>query len=85
MLPKSFDPALLRNVVVGALVVQAVLAVVVATLVRKVVVKVVLLGALAGLAVFGWYQRAELRDCVPNCSCRFFGYDVQVPGCPEPS
>lgn len=85
MLPKSLDPEVLRNVAVGALVVQAILAVLVLRFVRKMVVRVVFLGALAGLALFAWYQRAELKECVPDCACSFAGYDVQTPGCPSPS
>ena len=53
--------------------------------VRKMVVRVVLLGALAGLALFARYQREELTECVPDCACSFFAYDVQTPGCPPPS
>lgn len=85
MLPTSLDPEMLRTIALGALGVQVVVAFLVLRFVRKMVMRVILLGALAGLAVFAWYQRAELEDCVPNCSCRFFGYDVQTPGCPEPS
>ena len=85
MLPKSLDPEALRNVAAGALVVQAILAFLVLRFVRKMVVRVVLLGAIAGLALFAWYQREELRECVPDCACSFFGYDVQTPGCPPPS
>jgi len=50
--------------------------------VQKMVLRVVLLGVLAGLAVFVWWERDDLRHCVPTCSCSFAGRTVQVPGCP---
>jgi hypothetical protein len=85
VLPESLDPDVLRTAIVVGLVVLLVLAFLVLRLVQKMVLRVVVLGALAGLAAFGWYERAELRDCVPNCTCRVLGYDVQTPGCPTPT
>ena len=84
MLPKSLDPDALRTVALVTLGVLAVLGFVVLRFVQKMVLRVVLLGALAGLGLFAWYERTELKDCVPDCACSFFGYDVQVPGCPAP-
>jgi hypothetical protein len=83
MLPKSFDPDALRNVglfVLAALVIGGFL---VLRFVQKTVLRVVLLGAFLGLAVFVWWERDYLRDCVPECSCSIAGFDVQVPDCPD--
>jgi hypothetical protein len=85
VLPKSLDPDALRTIVVVVLAVLVVLALLVVRFVQKMVLRVVLLGVLAGLGFLGWYERAELRDCVPNCTCRVLGYDVQTPNCPTPA
>jgi hypothetical protein len=83
VLPKSLDPDALRTIAVVVLVALAVVALLVLRFVQKMVLRVVLLGVLAGLGLFGWYERVELKDCVPNCTCRVFGYDVPTPGCPD--
>ena len=82
MLPETLDPDTLRTVAVVVLVVLLVVAFLVMRFIQKMVLRVVVLGALAGLGLFVWVQRDELRDCVPECACTFFGYEVQVEGCP---
>ena len=82
MLPKSLGPDDLRTIAVGVLVALAVIAFVVMRFIQKMVLRVILLGGLVGLGVFVYYQRDELKECVPECSCEFFGYTVQVEGCP---
>jgi hypothetical protein len=84
VLPEALDPSTLRAVAVGAVVVAAVLALLVLRFVRKMVVRVVLLGALAGVGIYAWSQREALEDCRADCACSFAGFDVQVPGCPDP-
>jgi hypothetical protein len=51
--------------------------------VKKMVLRVVLVGIVVGLAVFVWWERAYLKDCVPKCSCSVAGFEVQVPDCPD--
>ena len=82
MLPKSLDPDTLRNILVGTLVVLVFVAFIVLRFVQKMVFRVVLLGLVAGLGVFVWWERDNLRHCVPTCSCSVAGYKVQVSGCP---
>ncbi|MBW8827310.1 MAG: hypothetical protein JF603_13315 [Acidobacteria bacterium] len=85
MLPKSLDPEALRNIAIGGLVVLALVAFMVMRFIQKMVLRVILLGALVGFGVYVWGQRQELKDCVPTCSCQFFGFDVHMPsaaGCP---
>lgn len=85
VLPKSFDPEVLRNVAIGGLVVVALLAFMVMRFIQKMVLRVILLGALVGFGLYVWGQREELKDCVPTCACQFFGFDVHIPsaaGCP---
>jgi len=82
MLPKSLDPDTLRTIGIGALVVLVFGAFIVLRFVQKMVLRVVLLGLLAGLGVFVWWERDNLRHCVPTCSCSVAGYTVQVPDCP---
>lgn len=81
MLPESLDPSTLRTVALVAIVVVVVLALLVMRMVQKMVLRVVLVGALAGLGVYAWSQRASLEDCRAECSCTFAGFDVDVPGC----
>ena len=82
MLPKNLDPDTLRTIGIGALVVIVLVAFVVLRFVRKMVLKVVFLGLLAGIGVFVWWERDNLRTCVPTCSCSVAGLTVQVPDCP---
>jgi hypothetical protein len=84
MLPESLDPSDLRTIALIVVVVAAVVALMVMRFIQKMVLRVILIGALAGVGVFAWAQRAELQECVPDCACTFFGFDVQVPGCPDP-
>lgn len=82
MLPKSLDPDALRTIAIVVLVALLLVAFLVMRFIQKMVLRVVLLGALVGLGVFVYYERDQLKECVPNCSCEFFGYTVQVDGCP---
>jgi hypothetical protein len=84
MLPKALGPDDLRTLAVVALVALLVVAFLVLRFIQKMVLRVVLLGALVGMGVFVYYQRDELKECVPNCACELFGYTVQVDGCPLP-
>lgn len=84
VLPESFDPNALRNVALVVLAALAVLAFLVVRMVQKMVVRVVVVGLLAGLAVYVWYERDELGECNETCACSVAGFDVQVPGCPPP-
>ena len=85
MLPKNLDPDALRNIGIGALVVIVLVAFIVLRFVQKMVFRVVLLGFLAGIGVFVWWERDNLQHCVPKCSCSLAGYTVQVPNCPTPT
>jgi hypothetical protein len=84
MLPKSLGPDDLRTIAIVVLVALLVVAFLVMRFIQKMVLRVILIGALVGVGVFVYYQRDELKDCVPNCACEFFGYTVQVDGCPLP-
>jgi hypothetical protein len=84
MLPESLDPSTLRTIALGALVVIAALAFLVVRFVQKMVLRVVLIGALAGLGLYVWSERASLDECRRTCACSIAGFDVQVPGCPKP-
>lgn len=81
MLPESIDPAMLRTVALVAIAVVALLAVFVLRMVQKMVLRVVLLGALAGVGLYAWSERAQLDDCRTSCPCTFAGFEVDVPGC----
>lgn len=83
MLPDALDPATLRTVALAAIVVVLVLAFLVMRMVQKMVLRVVLIGALAGLGVYAWSERASLEDCRADCACTFAGFEVDVPGCPD--
>jgi hypothetical protein len=85
MLPKSLDPDALRTIAIGALVVLLLVAFLVMRFIQKMVLRVILIGALVGFGVYVYYQRDTLKDCVPKCACTFFGYTVQVEGCPPQS
>jgi 4-hydroxybenzoate polyprenyltransferase len=84
MLPKSLGPDDLRTIAIVVLVALLLVAFLVMRFIQKMVLRVILIGALVGVGVFVYSQRAELKDCVPNCACEFFGYTVQVDGCPLP-
>jgi hypothetical protein len=47
------------------------------------VLAALVIGGFLVLAVFVWWERDYLRDCVPECSCSIAGFDVQVPDCPD--
>lgn len=81
MLPESLNPDTLRAVALGGMATAAVAAFFVLRLVQKAVLRVVLLGVLVGMGAYLWAERDALADCVPECSCRFAGFDVDVPGC----
>lgn len=84
MLPESLDPDALRTIAVVVLVALVVIAFLVMRFIQKMVLRVILLGALVGVGVGVWVQRDNLKECVPECACEFFGYEVspdQIPGC----
>jgi hypothetical protein len=84
MLPESLDPSDLRTIALVVVVVVALVALMVMRFIQKMVLRVILIGALAGIGITAWWQRAELQDCVPECACTFFGMDVpldSIPGC----
>jgi hypothetical protein len=81
VLPETFDPDTLRTVALVGIGALALLAFLVVRLVQKMVLRVILLGVVVGLGAYLWGQRAELEDCVPDCSCTFAGFEVDVPGC----
>lgn len=85
MLPETLDPDALRTIAIVVLVALLVIAFLVMRFIQKMVLRVILLGALVGLGVGVWVQRDNLKECVPECACEFFGYTVQVDGCPDPS
>jgi hypothetical protein len=84
MLPETLDPDALRTIALVVLAVLVVAAFLVLRMIRKMVLRVVLLGLLAGLGVYVWYERDTLRGCVPDCACSVAGFDVHVAGCPPP-
>ena len=84
MLPESLDLDTLRTVAIVALVALLIVAFLVMRFIQKMVLRVVLIGALAGIGLFVWAQRQELSECVPQCDCTFFGFEVapeNLPGC----
>ncbi|MCU1374802.1 MAG: hypothetical protein JWO68_2088 [Actinomycetia bacterium] len=82
MLPKTLGPDDLRNIAIAVLVVLLLVAFMVMRFIQKMVLRVILIGALVGFGAYVYYQRDTLKDCVPKCACTFFGYTVQVDGCP---
>ena len=83
-MPESLDPSTLRTIALVAIGVIVVLAFLVMRMVQKMVLKVVFLGALAGIGVYLWSQRAELEQCRVDCACSFAGFDIEsdaIPGC----
>ena len=83
-MPDSIDPSTLRTAALVGIGVIVLLAFLVLRMVKKMVFRVIFLGALAGVGVYLWSQRAELEDCKATCACSFAGFDVDVPGCPDP-
>lgn len=83
MLPKSLGPDDLRTIAIGVLVVLLLVAFLVMRFIQKMVLRVILLGALVGLGVYVYYERDQLKECTPGATCRFFGFDVQVPDVPQ--
>lgn len=79
------DAESLPDIILGAIVVLAVLAVLALWIVRRLLLRLVLIVVLGALAVSLWLQRADLQDCVETCSCRLFGQDVTVPADANPS
>jgi hypothetical protein len=65
-------------VALGGIGVTVILALLVIRMVQRMVLKVVLVGALVGAGFYVYAQRTELTDCVPQCACTFFGFDVKV-------
>lgn len=85
-MPDSLDPSTLRTVALVAVAVVVVLALLVLRMVQKMVLKVVFLGALAGIGIYVWSQRAELEHCRRDCACSFLGFEVDrsaIPGCDD--
>ena len=85
-MPESLDPSTLRTIALVAVAVVVVLGFLVMRMVQKMVLKVVFLGALAGIGVYAWSQRAALDDCRTTCACSFAGVELEsgsIPGCPD--
>ena len=78
----DLDPDQVKTGAIVALAVLVVVAFLVMRFIQKMVLRVILLGGLVGLGVYVYAQREELKDCVPECACTFFGFDVKVDGCP---
>lgn len=81
IVPDWLDSEALRDGAVVALGLLGVLAALVVRFVSRMVARVVLLGAIAGLAAFVWFSRAELGECAQTCECQLLGFDVEVPTC----
>ena len=79
------DPESLQQIILGAMVVLAILAVLVMRVVRRLLLRVALVVLIGALAASLWLQRADLRDCVDTCSCRLFGQEVAVPADANPN
>lgn len=67
------------TIAVIAIGILVLLAVTFAFLVKQVVGKIVAVLALCALAVAVYLQRDALTDCAQDCSCSFFGLDVEIP------
>lgn len=76
------DPEQLRTTILIGLAVLVVVALLVARLLTKLVLKAAILAVLAIVGVALWTQRSSLADCAEDCSCRVFGRDLEVDGCP---
>lgn len=84
-LPSWADVDNLRTILLVGLVVVVVLMAMVVRFVQKVMLKLTLLGVLAIVVAFGWWQRADLSDCVKTCSCRVLWQDVKIPADKNPA
>ena len=79
------DAESLQQILLGATVVLAMVAVLVMRVVRRLLLRVVLVLLIGALAASLWLQRADLQDCVDTCSCQLFGQDVAVPADANPN
>ena len=78
-LPDWLHPELLEDLSLVALVSIALLALLAFRLIRRLVLRGVVVGLLLVLTIGLWDQRAQLSDCVDQCTCTLFGQTVQVP------
>ena len=79
------DAESLQQIILGAMVVLAILAVLVMRVVRRLLLRLALVVLIGALAASLWLQRAHLQDCVDTCSCQLFGQDVTVPADANPN
>jgi hypothetical protein len=85
-----------RQIGVGIVVLFVVMAVLSATAIANISAKIITMLVMAGFALGVWTQRTNLTDCAERAeakvtvgdtsatTCRFFGFDVDVPGVPTP-
>ncbi|MFN8023323.1 MAG: hypothetical protein U0Q03_17485 [Acidimicrobiales bacterium] len=85
-----------RQLGVGIVVLFVVLAVLAATAIANIGAKIITMLIMIGFALGVWTQRSNLSDCAERAeakvtvgdssptTCRFFGFDVDVPGVPTP-
>ena len=79
VLPNWLHPELLEDLSLVALVSVALVALLAFRLIRRLVLRGVVVGLLLVLAIGLWEQRAQLSDCVAQCTCPLFGQTVPVP------
>ena len=79
VLPNWLHPELLEDLSLVALASIALVALLAFRLIRRLVLRGVVVGLLVVLAVGLWEQRAQLSDCVDQCTCTLFGQTVQIP------
>lgn len=72
------DVDTVSTIAVIAIGVLILLAVTFAFLMKKIVGKVIAVLVLCALAVAVYLQRDALSDCARDCSCSFFGMDVEI-------
>ena len=73
------DAESLRQILIGAIAVLGLIAALVIKVVRRLLLRLALVAAIVALAASLWMQRADLGDCAQTCSCKLFGYDVDIP------
>ena len=79
VLPNWLHPELLEDLSLVALVSITLVALLAFRLIRRLVLRGVVVGLLLVLTIGLWDQRAQLSDCVDQCTCTLFGQTVQVP------
>ena len=79
VLPNWLHPELLEDLSLVALVSITLVALLAFRLIRRLILRGVVVGLLLVLAIGLWEQRAQLSDCVDQCTCTLFGQTVQVP------